>query len=126
MILCGTNATVHSGGQMNTSGLVGTVGYRIVDSAGATIKARSTSGIIEIGSSGFYIATIDLTTIAQAPQPGHYFVLFDDGSFTPGHIASDDLYLGGVVPFATALRALQATSNNYNGENLAVGIFNFT
>lgn len=126
MILCGTNATVHSGGQMNTSGLVGTVGYRIVDSSGTEVKSRTTGGIIEVGASGFYVATIDLSALPAALPPGHYFVLFDDGSFTPGHIASDDLYLGGVVPFATAMRALQATSNNYNGENLAVGIFNFT
>jgi hypothetical protein len=126
VITAGTNSIIHSSAQMATSGLVSTIGVRIVDSSGTTIKSRVTSGIIEVGSSGFYIATIDLSAIPAAPTPGHYYVMFDNGSFTPGNIATEDLYLGGVVPFATALRNLQAISNNYNGENLAVGIFNFT
>jgi hypothetical protein len=98
---------------------------RIVDSSGTTIKSRVTSGIVEVGSSGFYIATIDLSAIPP-PDPRPLLRVLGQRRVHARQHRHRGPVLGGVVPFATALRNLQAISNNYNGENLAVGIFNFT
>lgn len=56
------------------TGLVGTIGVRVLDGQGATTTARSTSGIVETpASSGVYTATI--TAPASA---GQYVVHWDD------------------------------------------------
>lgn len=71
-----------------TSGLAGTIGVRILkDSDGSTVLARATAGITEVPSgSGQYVATLVAPTTA-----GEYTVFWDDGSVTPGHVASEDL-----------------------------------
>jgi hypothetical protein len=122
VIYAGTNGIIHATFQSSTSGLVGTVGVRIIDSSGATIKSRVTSGITEpVAGSGLYIATINVAAITNAPPPGHYYLFWDDGSATPGHIGVEDLYLMGVTTFATAIRALQTAELAGNAENLNVG-----
>jgi hypothetical protein len=40
------------------SGLAGTLGYTVLSTAGATLVARTTAGVVERGSSGTYIATV--------------------------------------------------------------------
>lgn len=73
-----------------TSGLVGTLGVRILkDSDGSTSLARSTAGITETpAGSGQYVATLVAPTIA-----GEYTVFWDDGTIAPGHVASEDLQI---------------------------------
>lgn len=68
------------------TGLVGTIGVRIVDGVGGTTLARSTSGIVESpASSGIYTATLTAPTTA-----GTYVIVWDTGGGTP-EWAADDL-----------------------------------
>lgn len=61
------------------SGLVGTIGVRIMDGVGGTTTARTTAGIVESpANSGIYTAT--LTAPAAA---GQYVIAWDTGGGTP-------------------------------------------
>lgn len=86
-----------------TSGLVGTVGVRVINKAtNATAIARTTSGIVEApASSGTYVATI------TAPVAGRYLVLWDTGSVSPSTTASDDLVVSSQV--SGGIPAIDAT-----------------
>jgi hypothetical protein len=106
------------------SGLVGTLGVRIIDGTGANIVTRRTTGITEpIATSGFYIASIDLTALPSAPAPGHYFVFWDNGSVTVGNNAAEDLILHANVTLNTAMRVLAQGLAGHNAENINVGLF---
>lgn len=80
------------------SGLTGTLGVRILDNAGATTTARTTDGIAEYpDGSGLYY--VELT----APDTqGQFSIMFDDGTVSPGHVAVEDLIVGGTLVFAAA------------------------
>lgn len=69
------------------TGLVGTVGVQIVDEDdGSVVLARTTAGIIEIGVSGIYTATL------TAPAAGgSYLVVWDTGVASPSTTAVDNL-----------------------------------
>jgi len=69
------------------SGLVGTLGVRIIDNVGGTTMARQTSGISElVAGSGLYGTTL------VAPQaPGEYTVVWDDTQIGPEHTAAESL-----------------------------------
>jgi hypothetical protein len=125
MIFAGPSSTFTCSAAMLTSGLVGTIGVRIIDASGTSIKARTTSGITEpVAGSGFYVATINLGALSAAPAPGHYYVFWDDGSVTPGHIAAEDLYVSGATSLSAALRNIQAVANTSSGgDNFTMGIF---
>ena len=87
MIWVAPGATFEATLQGATTGLTGTIGVRILDGAGATTVARSTSGIVEYPSgSGFYTATLTAPTTA-----GQYSVLWDTGSVGPTSTSAEDL-----------------------------------
>lgn len=87
MIITGTSQPFEATAEGFATGLVGTIGVRIIDNAGATVTARATGGIIEYpAGSGFYQAT--LTAPAST---GVYSVFWDDGVVGPGHDAAEDL-----------------------------------
>lgn len=89
------------------TGLVGTIGVRLLDNAGGTTLARQTSGIIEDpAGSGSY--TVTLTAPAAA---GQYRVFWDLGTVTPSTTAVEDLVVtsstpGGAVPLGSDLCTL--------------------
>jgi hypothetical protein len=69
-----------------TTGLTNTIGVRIVDGAGNTTTARTTSGIVETpASSGIYVATLTAPSVT-----GQYVIVWDDGAATPTY-ADEDL-----------------------------------
>lgn len=72
------------------SGLAGTLGVQVLDTTGAAVIARTTSGISELGSTGIYRKTI--TTPAT---PGTYFVVWDDAG-TPPLTAAEELVIEAV------------------------------
>lgn len=77
------------------SGLVGTMGVRIVDVPTATtVLARTTAGIVEYpAGSGVY------TTILTAPgTPGTYQVVWDSGVVSPTTSAEEDLFVSALYP----------------------------
>lgn len=70
-----------------SSGLVGTLGVRIVDNLGAETLARTTAGIIElVPGSGVYAVTLSAPATA-----GEYSVVWDDTQPGPGHTAAESL-----------------------------------
>lgn len=72
-----------------TTGLVGDVGVRLLDNAGGTTTARTTSGIGEYPTgSGVYYASITAPSV-----PGQYTIMWDNGSATPGNIAVENLVI---------------------------------
>lgn len=79
------------------AGLVGTVGYQVINlETDIAITGRKTSGIAEIpaGSGGYYAKVV-------APnKPGSYGVVWDTGTITPETSATDVLVVNatGVVP----------------------------
>jgi hypothetical protein len=124
MIYSGTYSTLTATLLGNTSGLVGTVAVRVVDGTGSSIVTRTTSGITEpVAGSGFYVATIALSALSSAPSPGHYFVMWDDGSTSPGHVATEDLILHQTTTLSAALRSVASAANSHNAENVSVGLF---
>ena len=124
MIYAGTYSSFQATLEWGTSGLVGTLGVRVIDSTGGAIVARRTTGIAEpLAGSGFYVATIDLTALSSAPAPGHYYVFWDDGATTPGHIATEDLLLHKTTTLSAALREINAAAISHNAENVSVGFF---
>lgn len=69
------------------SGLVGTLGVRILDNIGGTIIPRQTSGIIELlAGSGTYAVTLTAPSLA-----GEYSIVWDDTLGGPQHSAAEDL-----------------------------------
>jgi hypothetical protein len=107
------------------SGLAGTIGVRIIDSAGTATVARRTTGITEpIASSGFYVASIDLTALSSAPAPGHYFVFWDNaGTVAVGSNPVEDLILHKTTTLSAALREINNVAISHNAENISVGFF---
>lgn len=77
------------------TGLVGTVGVRVMDGQGGTTTARSTSGIVESpAGSGVYTATITSPSTA-----GQYVVVWDDtATYVP-----EDLVVGYTAPSVASL-----------------------
>jgi hypothetical protein len=123
MISTSTYSTFTTTFQSTTSGLVGTLGVRVIDSAGATIVARSTSGITEpIAGSGVYFATVDLTVLAVSPPSGHYVVVWDDGSTAAGHVKAEDLFLHTIAFDLRAIKATDTRGLGASAENLNVGL----
>lgn len=98
------------------TGLTGTIGVQVIDNAGATSIARATAGITEYpAGSGIYQAT--LTSPAAA---GQYTIVWDNGSVTPGNVATEDLVVGAssvalvggtVYVSATTLKATLGITN---------------
>jgi hypothetical protein len=67
---------------------------RIEDGQGVTVTARSTTSIVEHpAGSGFYVATRTAPTTNAT-----YFLVWDDGSVTPGHVAAEDLVVTSSAP----------------------------
>lgn len=89
------------------TGLVGTIGVRINDGAGATTTARVTAGITEFPSgSGIYVKTLTAPSVA-----GQYQVVWDDGG-TPAEWAVEDLVVtstGAQVPAPSGLDLVTLT-----------------
>ena len=124
MIFAGSYSTFTCSALFPTSNLVGTIGVRVIDLTGNTLKSRQTSGIVEaVSGSGFYVATIDLTTLSAAPPAGHYYVFWDDGATTPGHVEAEDLMIGRTTTLSAALRAIGAASASHGSQDIAVGMF---
>jgi hypothetical protein len=128
LIYAGTYSTVIATTNNFATGLVGTIGVRIlgVDSTGTvtTTVSRRTTGISEaVATSGFYVAAIDLTALASAPAPGHYIVMWDNGAVTPGNTAFEDLLLHKTTTLSAALREINAAAISHNAENVSVGFF---
>jgi hypothetical protein len=125
VIFAGPSSTFSCSSNNFATALTGTLGVRILSATGATIKSRTTSGIVEaVATSGFYIATINLGALPAAPTPGHYYVFWDNGAVTPGNTASEDLYISGTSSLSAALRSIQAVANSTgSGDNFTVGIF---
>jgi hypothetical protein len=69
------------------SGLVGTLGVRVLDNVGGTTIARTTAGITElVAGSGTY------AVVMIAPQIlGDYTIMWDDGVASPDHTAVEQL-----------------------------------
>ncbi len=66
------------------TGLVGTIGLRIMDGQGATTVARSTAGIVETpAGSGIYVAT------RTGPATGDYVLAWDTGDDPPQYLSED-------------------------------------
>lgn len=94
MIYARPSQSFDSTTQNAPTGLVGTIGVRIIDQpAGTTVTARTTTGIAEQpAGSGIYSAT--LTAPATA---GTYLVVWDTGGGSP-RFASEELVVTGVLP----------------------------
>lgn len=73
------------------SGLVGTIGVRIVNLAtGSTVIARATAGIVEpVSGSGIYLATL-----ASNPGDGRYADIWDSGTVSPSTVGEDSFKIG--------------------------------
>ena len=85
-----------------TSGLVGVLGVKVTDAAGAsTVTARTTDGITEPDGDGNYVVAV------TAPgTTGTYRVVTDDGA---GNVTVDDL----VVTFTPPTSPAPAASHDY-------------
>lgn len=77
------------------SGLIGTLGVRIIDNAnGADAVARTTTGMTEVpAGSGHYIATLT----APAAK-GEYTILWDTGTVTPESTFTEELEVVATLP----------------------------
>jgi hypothetical protein len=87
-IFAAPGATVEAALQWPVTGLVGTLGVRIIDTpSGSTFLARTTAGIVEnpVGSGLYEWSGTGPTTA------GTYSVIWDDGATTPGHTALEEL-----------------------------------
>lgn len=86
MIYAQPGATFEATVSNAPTGLVGTLGVRIMDGQGATVLARATTGIVESpAGSGIYTATLTAPTTA-----GQYVIAWDTGGATSTW-ASEDL-----------------------------------
>lgn len=76
MIVTAPSVSVEAVAEGYATGLVGTIGVRVLDGQGNTTLARATSGILETpASSGIYTATFTAPATA-----GQYVVVWDDGA----------------------------------------------
>ena len=76
------------------TGLVGSLGVRILDGVGGVTLARTTAGIVEaLAGSGTYVATLTAPTTA-----GQYVVLFDTGVVSPSTTAAEELVVTSSAP----------------------------
>lgn len=106
MITAAPSSTFEATASGFATGLTGTIGVRILDNAGATTTARVTAGIAEYpASSGVYYVSLTAPSTA-----GQYTLLWDNGSTTPGNIATENL----VVTY-TITSAATAAANEYVG-----------
>lgn len=112
MIYARSGASFEASFNLGTTGLVGTCGVTVYDGIGGTTTARSTSGIVEIGTTGIYVATVTASSTL-----GQYLVVMDDGS---GTSTSEDLTVtvtgtpssssstpAGTIPLSTYISAVQ-------------------
>lgn len=75
MIVTAPSVSVEAVAEGFATGLVGTIGVRVLDGQGGTTLARTTSGILETpAASGIYTATFTAPATA-----GQYVVVWDDG-----------------------------------------------
>jgi hypothetical protein len=81
------------------SGLVGTIGVRVIQYPNVTVVARRTTGIVEApAGSGIYAAAMPAIS-----TPGQYATLWDTGgALSPANVAGEDLVIS-----ATLQRGLQ-------------------
>src|SRR3990167_6833959 len=87
MIYAAPGATFEAVAQGFATGLVGTIGARLIDNVGGTTTARVTAGITEFPASwGVY----ELVMTAPTTQ-GEYTVIWDDGTVSPSHVATESL-----------------------------------
>lgn len=87
MIYAAAGTTFEATAQGFPTGLVGTIGVRLLDNVGATTTARVTAGIAEYpAASGFY--TVTMTAPATT---GQYSVLWDTGVVSPSTTAAEDI-----------------------------------
>lgn len=96
-IFAAPGATAEAALQWPVTGLVGTLGVRIIDTpSGSTFLARTTAGIVENpAGSGLYEWS------GTGPSTsGTWSLIWDDGALTPGHCAVEEL-----VVTSTALAA---------------------
>jgi hypothetical protein len=95
MIYALPGATFEAELQWDTTGLVGTLGVRIIDTpAGTTITARTTSGIAE-QPAGSALYSVSLTAPTTA---GTYNVFWDTGTVTPDTTAAEELVVTSTLP----------------------------
>ena len=102
----------------SASGLIGTIGVRVVTDAGVVAIARTTANIIElVAGSGIY----SWSCSAAPAVPGAYSVVWDDGS---GHFTAEDLAVVVSLPVvapvlpstvATVAQAVQQTQRCVRG-----------
>lgn len=98
-IFAAPGATVEAALQWPVTGLVGTLGVRIIDTpSGSTFLARTTAGIVENpAGSGLYEWSGAGPTTA-----GTWSVIWDDGATTPGHTAIEELVVTSTIIAAAA------------------------
>jgi len=103
------------------SGLVGTVGVRLVAASDdSVVLARQTTGIAEVvAGSGAY--EVQLTSPAAA---GDYLIVWDLGTIAPDTVSTEELVVSGArpstVPTATAPRTSLSTLPHRNATLLEV------
>lgn len=75
--------------ELGATGLVGTAGVQILNSANAVVMARTTAGISEApAGSGLYFKSL----VAPVTY-GHYIIVWDTGTISPDTVAFDDLFV---------------------------------
>jgi hypothetical protein len=98
MIYAAPGATIIATLANAPTGLVGTMGVQILNSAGAAVLARKTTGIVEQpAGSGEYIATLVVPTTA-----GTYVVFWDNGVISPSTTSDEELIVTWTTPEALA------------------------
>lgn len=111
------------------TGLVGTIGVRILDGAGGTTTARVTAGIVEYpAGSGIYQKTLTAPSTA-----GQFTVMWDTGSVTPATVFTESLTVttssaaisatGGLYVSAASLKAtLNLTGQTFADDDISAAI----
>ncbi len=100
-----------------STGLVGTIGVRLLDGQGGTTLARRTTGIVEEpAGSGIYVATF-----TSPSTTGRYTVVWDSGGASPSW-AAEDLTVTYTIPdgspsTAAATYATPAQLRDYTGDD---------
>lgn len=96
-------ATFEAVADFGVTGL--TPGVRILDNAGATTTARTTSGISEYpAGSGIYSKSLTAPSTA-----GQYTIAWDNGTQTAGNFATEDLIVGASASTISASGGLYVT-----------------
>jgi hypothetical protein len=76
------------------TGLSGQLGVTIYDLTDTVIRARKTTGLVEVGT-GTGVYTIALTSPAA---PGQYAIVWDDGTPSPDDTSVEELTVAGAAP----------------------------